>query len=128
MYLNSVTLSRIILPIWLNYVVRPASAFRICSWTLHPFGLLGLIGERRPRLLRPAATLAHMLERRRFRLGPRLFGARQEELEVFSDYGPAKLLGLASFAGSAASALPALRRADFRFTAAILPRRSSCRS
>ena len=48
----------------------------------HRFRSLGTIGERLPGGFGPAATLAHMLERRRFPLGPRLFGPGEEELEV----------------------------------------------
>ena len=48
----------------------------------HRFGALGTIGERLPGGFGPAATLSHMLERRRFPLDPRLFGPGEEELEV----------------------------------------------
>ena len=43
---------------------------------------LCLSGERTPGCLGATATLAHMVERRRFRLGPRLIGAGEEELEI----------------------------------------------
>jgi hypothetical protein len=42
-------------------------------------GALGALGELRPSVLGPAATLAHMLERRHFRLGPGLIGAGSVE-------------------------------------------------
>jgi hypothetical protein len=48
----------------------------------HRFGAFGAIGERLPGGFGPAATLAHMLERRRFPLDPCLFGSGEEELEV----------------------------------------------
>jgi hypothetical protein len=48
----------------------------------HRFGTLGAIGERLPGGFGPAATLTHMLERRRFPLDPCLFGSGEEELEV----------------------------------------------
>src|SRR5437868_12789505 len=57
---------------------RFAPGFRLA----HPLAPLSAVGERLPRRLGPAATLAHMLERRRFRLGRGLIGARLEELEV----------------------------------------------
>ena len=43
---------------------------------------LGAFGEVGPRLLRSQAALAHMLERRRFRLDSRLFGPVEQELKV----------------------------------------------
>src|SRR6185437_14189988 len=43
---------------------------------------LGTVGERLPGGFGPAATLAHMIERRRVRLGPRLLGTGEEELKV----------------------------------------------
>lgn len=45
-------------------------------------GSLRLRGERTPGCLGATATLAHMIERRRFRLDPRLIGAGEEELEI----------------------------------------------
>ena len=48
----------------------------------HRFRSFGTIGERLPGGFRPAATLAHMLERRRFPLDPRLFGPGEKKLEV----------------------------------------------
>ena len=47
-----------------------------------PFGAPCRVGERGPGGFGPAATLAHMLKRRRFRLGPRLLGTGEEELQV----------------------------------------------
>jgi hypothetical protein len=55
-----------------------------------PLGLLDaqllaaarLVGKHRPRRFGPAATLAHVVERRRFRLAPRLLGTGKEELQV----------------------------------------------
>jgi len=47
-----------------------------------PFAALCLVGESGPGSLGPAATLAHEVERCRFRLRPRLFGAVEEELQV----------------------------------------------
>jgi hypothetical protein len=46
------------------------------------FAALGLVRESRPGSFGPAATLAHMVERCRFRLNPRLFSAGEEELQV----------------------------------------------
>src|SRR4051794_30281792 len=46
------------------------------------FGPLRLRGERGPRGLRPAATLAHMVERRRISIRARLIDAREEESQV----------------------------------------------
>jgi hypothetical protein len=48
----------------------------------HRFGSRGAVGELLPGGFGPAATLAHMLERCRFPLDPRLFGPGEEELEV----------------------------------------------
>ena len=45
------------------------------------FGAFGAIGELLPRSLGPAATLSHMLERRRAALNPRLLDAGAIELE-----------------------------------------------
>jgi hypothetical protein len=47
-----------------------------------PFAALGLIRESGPGSFEPAATLAHMVERCRFRLNPRLFSAGEEELQI----------------------------------------------
>lgn len=47
-----------------------------------PFGMLRSIGERNPRSFGPAATLAHMVERCRFRIGASLCGACTKELKV----------------------------------------------
>ena len=41
---------------------------------------LRLSGERVPGCFGATATLAHVVERRRFRLGPRLIGAGEKEL------------------------------------------------
>jgi len=46
------------------------------------FGVLRLFRESGPGSFGPAATLAHEVERCPFRLGPRLFGTGEEELEV----------------------------------------------
>ena len=46
-----------------------------------PLGPLRLGGQRIPGGLGPAAPFAHVVERRRFRLGPRLIGTGEEELE-----------------------------------------------
>jgi hypothetical protein len=46
------------------------------------FTVLSLVREGRPGGFGPAATLAHMVKRCRFRLGPRLFSAGEEELQV----------------------------------------------
>lgn len=43
-------------------------------------GSLSLSGERIPSCFGATATLAYMVERRRFRLGPRLIGAGEKEL------------------------------------------------
>jgi hypothetical protein len=45
-------------------------------------GTRGTIGERAPGGLGTAATLAHMVERSRFRIFPRLLGAGEIELEL----------------------------------------------
>jgi hypothetical protein len=47
-----------------------------------PFAFLRLLRQSGPGSFGPAATLAHEVERRRFRLGPRLIGAVEEELQV----------------------------------------------
>jgi len=47
-----------------------------------PFAALCLFRESGPGGLGPAATLAHKAERCRFRLGPRLFSAIEEELQI----------------------------------------------
>ncbi len=61
----------------------------------HPFTALRLIGQRLPCGLGPAATLAHMLERRRFPLGPCLLGPGEEEIEIrISKDWPGHLLDL----------------------------------
>ena len=44
--------------------------------------MLGFLRECRPRSFGPAATLAHVVERCRFRLCARLFGTSEEELQV----------------------------------------------
>ncbi|MFL6850360.1 MAG: hypothetical protein ACJ8EH_05825 [Sphingomicrobium sp.] len=46
------------------------------------FAALCLVRESRPGGFGPAATLSHMLERRRLPLDPRLFGTGEEELQV----------------------------------------------
>jgi len=46
------------------------------------FAALCLLRERGTGGFGPAATLAHEAERCSFRLGPRLFGAVEEELQV----------------------------------------------
>ena len=51
-----------------------------CILLAQPFAALGLVGQGRPRGFGPTATLAHMGERRRLRLGPRLVGTGEEEL------------------------------------------------
>ena len=48
----------------------------------HAFSALGAVGKRGPRSFGPAATLAHMLERRRFPFFPRLSDAGEEELQL----------------------------------------------
>ena len=71
------------------YLVSLCSQTGFCLpdlfFSSHPFGLLGLIGESHPRGLRPAATLAHMVERRRLGVGIRLCSARAEERQVSVD-------------------------------------------
>jgi len=98
--------------------------FRLSQYLggLHPFGMLGAVGERLPRGFRPAATLAHMVERCPFRLDPRLFGAGEEELQGRIADDRSGQAYSASFDGAAASS------ADFRFTALVLPRLSCSRS
>jgi len=44
--------------------------------------VLGLVGERHPCRFGPVATLAHMIERRRLRLVPRLRGTGKKELQI----------------------------------------------
>jgi len=46
-----------------------------------PFAALCRVREIGPGGFGPSATLAHKLERCRFRLGPRLFSAGEEELQ-----------------------------------------------
>jgi hypothetical protein len=58
---------------------------RLSRFSLHflrtePLGSLRLSGERVPGCLGPTVTLAHVVEPRRFRLGPRLIGAGEKEL------------------------------------------------
>ena len=95
---------------------------------------IGAVGERRPRRFGPPATLAHMVERCRFRLGPRLFGAGEEEFEVGAadDRLRPSLFGLArrlaAPAGRSRRWSASHLRPTCRLTAAILPRRSCCRS
>ena len=60
---------------------------RLCCFALgffhtQPFRPLGLGRESVPGSFGTTATLAHMGERRRFRLNPRLFSAGEEELQV----------------------------------------------
>jgi len=85
------------------------------------------VGERFPRFLRTPATLTHMGERCRVRLGPGLSGPGEVEIEVrrvtheaYSASPASSSLALAS-AGAPSSA-------SRMFTAAILPRRSASRS
>jgi hypothetical protein len=47
-----------------------------------PFTVLSLFREGGPGSFGPAATLAYMVKRCRFRLDPRLFGTGEEELQV----------------------------------------------
>jgi hypothetical protein len=58
--------------------------FRLSSlfFNAHALAPLCLVGERGPGSFRPTATLAHMLECRRFSLVASLIGAREEELQV----------------------------------------------
>jgi hypothetical protein len=92
---------------------------------LGPLGALSAVGERDPRRFRPAATFAHMLERRRLPLGPRLGDAGEEEAELSA--GQAYSAGW-SFAGSAAASGCVAFSADLRLTALVLPRLSCSRS
>jgi len=86
------------------------------------------VGERLPRCLGPAATLAHMVERCRIRLTAGLLGTGEEELQVrIADDWPGQIYSAWS-SDSAALLSCAASSAGFRFTAAILPRLSCCTS
>ena len=73
------------------------------------------------------ATLAHMVERCRVRLVPSLRGSGEVEFKVCGRTHAAYSASGAS-SSAAAGASPVASSADFRFTAAILPRRSCSRS
>jgi len=98
-----------------------------CILFAQPFAALGLVGEGRPCRFGPSATLAHMVERCCFRLGPCLVGAGEEELKVrTSDDRPRQAQpACSSLAGASAESASS---AGFRFAAAILPRLSGWRS
>ena len=59
---------------------RRLSRFPLRFLATQPLGSLCLGSERVPRRLGPTATLAYMLQGRRFRLDPGLIGAGEEEL------------------------------------------------
>ena len=61
---------------------RSNSRLPVCFLEAHQLTPPRLISEHRPRCLGPAATLAHMVERRRFGLDPGLFGTGEEDLQV----------------------------------------------
>ena len=48
----------------------------------HPLGALGAVRKCGPRGFGTTETLAHMRERRRFRLGPGLRGAGEQKLQI----------------------------------------------
>ena len=56
--------------------------FPLLIFDAQSFAALRLLRESGPGSLGPAATLAHVVERRHFRLGPRLVGTGEEELQV----------------------------------------------
>jgi len=94
---------------------------------LHALAPLCAVGKHLPCGFGPAASLAHMVERRRVSLGSRLLGTGEEELEAgAADDHP---LGHATYSAlPAASWVAAESSVAFRFTAAILPRRSGAKS
>jgi hypothetical protein len=64
--------------IWSSFDAA-AAAFSLLIFDAQTFAALCLVGESGPRSRGPEATLAHMVERCRFALGPRLFGTGEEE-------------------------------------------------
>lgn len=113
----------------LKRLLRFAHRFRLahCRRAFRP------VSKRRPSRFGPAATLAHMLERCRVRLRPRLVGTGEQEFQVRTsddrcgqDYSACRF----SAGGTSASVVSGCvdSSADFRFTALILPRLSCWRS
>lgn len=110
-------------------LLRFASRFGLA----HQSGAFRSVRKRRPCGFGPAATIAHVLERRRICIRPRFIGAGKQEFQVRGsndrrgqDYSACNL-----FAGStSASAVSGCGEssADLRFTALILPRLSCWRS
>jgi len=99
----------------------------------HHFAALGAVGKRSPCRLGPLATLAHMVERCLLPVSVRLGGARSEELEIRAADDRSGQAYSACSSLAASGSPPALSEvvassAACRFTAAILPRRSSWRS
>lgn len=72
-------------------------------------------------------TFAHVVERRRLRLYPRVFSAGEEKFEtrIANNWSGQAYSAGWSFAGSEA---PVASSADLRLTALIFPRLSCCRS
>src|SRR5574338_923602 len=95
---------------------------------LHPLALFGAVGERLPRRLRAAAALAHMVQSRRLRLGPRLVGTGEVEVEDGVTMTGNHVAAYSASDSEASGASPPASLASLRLHAAILPRRSSSSS
>ena len=67
---------------FLFMVFRRLIRFSSLFFNSQPFAVLRLFRERGPGGFRPSATLAHMVERRRFSLVAGLVGTGKEELQI----------------------------------------------
>src|SRR4029079_13505912 len=88
---------------------------------LNLLGPRGALGERGPGCFRPPAPLAHMIERRRFRLGPCLFDTGEAEGEVRpADDRRDQAYSAGSSSAAACGSLAAEASSALRLAAAIL--------